>query len=96
MDPGRIEQRTGPASFTVELGENRKVRRHQDQIFARENNEQLEERTLIRDNEKELGGEPIVEDLEDHLSNDDWILKQIVTLLTYNTPVSKMLCLLGH
>ena len=36
--PGRIEQRTGPVSFTVELGENRKVRRHQEQIFARENN----------------------------------------------------------
>jgi hypothetical protein len=68
--PGRIEQRTGPVSFTVELGENRKVRRHQDQIFARENNEQLEERTFIRDNEKELSGEPIVEDLEDQLSND--------------------------
>ena len=35
---GRIDQRTGPVSFTVELEDHRMTRRHQDQIFRREIN----------------------------------------------------------
>ena len=33
--PGRIERRTGPVSFTVELDDTRKMRRHQDQILMK-------------------------------------------------------------
>ena len=67
--PGRIEQRTGPVSFTMELNDTRKMRPHQDQIFSRENNDSNDERNLARERREKWSRKPIISEMDVQLTN---------------------------
>ena len=62
--PGRIDQRTGPVSFTVELEDHRMTRRHQDQIFRREINHGDDKGNAERNVLEEHSREPIAVEME--------------------------------
>ena len=56
--PGKIEERTGPVPFEVELNDNQRKRRHQDQVISRENNEVGEDGNLRRKSRENLTSTP--------------------------------------
>ena len=59
--PGKIEERTGPVSFEVELNDNQRIRRHQDQVISRENNEVGEDGNLRGESRENLTSTPWTE-----------------------------------
>ena len=59
--PGKIEERTGPVSFEVELNDNQRIRRHQDQVISRENNEVGENGNLRGESRENLTSTPWME-----------------------------------
>ena len=54
----------------MELDDSRKMRRHQDQIFSRENNDSNDEGNLARERSEEWSRKPVISEMDVQLTND--------------------------
>lgn len=59
--PGKIEERTGPVSFEVEINDNRRIGRDQDQVISREINQVGKDGNLRGESRENLINKPRME-----------------------------------